>query len=436
MQFDFENLSPIYQKLTVVVPAQELEDKIESQIQDYAKKVALPGFRQGKAPLNVVRMKFYQPLREESIEKLINEVIVKATTEKSVQALSVEKVDLLENAKGKDLKFEAKIEVMPEPEVKDVADSKIELFDAPISKKDTDTMLADMRDKQGSYVEADREAKKLDQVTIDFEGFVGGEAFAGGKAEKYNLVLGSNSFIPGFEDQILGCKKDEEKTIAVTFPEDYQATELAGKDAEFKIKLHKIEEKQAAELDDKFFKALGVENLEELEKQIEDGLQNNLENALQNQKRNEVLKTLIELNELEVPPSYLESEIDRLKQDQEQQYAQYFGSLPQGLNLPRELFKEQAIFNAKSGILINTYAKKFEIKPEASETEEILQKFLKSYPNPKEMEQQIRANKEVMRSLDAMALEAKVINTLADKMKVKKVKKSFNEVVYPEQKEA
>lgn len=433
MQFDLENVSSIYQKLTVVIPAADLESKIEVQLKDYAKKANLPGFRQGKAPMSVVKMKFYDALRGEAIENLINESIMQASNEKSIQALAVSKVDVLENTKDQDFKFEATIEVMPDVDVKDVKNSKIEVFDAKLEKSDIESMISDIREKSSTFVDADRDAKDGDQVVFDFEGFVDGVAFAGGKAENYKLVLGSKSFIEGFEEQLVGLKAGDEKTISVTFPENYQATELAGKPAEFKIKMHFVQEKKLAELNADFFKKAGVADQAEFEKQVEDGLQNNLDNSLQNQKRTQVLTALIELNEIEVPPTYLDNETNRLKQEQEQQYKEYFGDLPQGLNLPKELFLEQARFNVKSAILIGAYAKKDEIKAEASDSEVILQKFLKSYPNPKEMEQQIRSNQDVMRSLDAMALEAKVIDTLAEKMKVTKVKKSFQEVVYPQE---
>lgn len=433
MQFDLENISSLYQKLTVLVPADTIEALIKAELQDYAKKVNIPGFRQGKAPLNVVEMKFYDPLRGEVLEKVINDAIIKASNENSIKTLAVSKVDVLENAKNKDLKFEATLEVVPTPEVKDVSDSKIELFESKIEKQDIEDMIVQIREKNSVFVDVDREAQNGDEVNIDFEGFVDGVAFAGGKAEKHSLVLGSKSFIDGFEDQLLGCKIGDEKTIDVTFPKDYQATELAGKAAEFKIKVHSVKEKKLAELNEEFFEKSKVADLAEFEQQVKDGLQLNLDNVLQNQKRTQVLTALIDLNTIEVPPTYLENEIDRLKQEQEREYQQYLGSVPEGLNLPKELFKESATFNVKSAILTGAYAKKEDIKVEAKDTEEILQRFLKSYPNPKEMEQQIRANKEVLQSLEAMALEAKVINNLADKMKIEKVKKSFQEVVYPKQ---
>lgn len=433
MQFDLENISSIYQKLTAVVPADTLEVLIKDKLQDYAKKVNIPGYRPGKAPFNVVEMKFYEPLRGEVLEKVINDAIIEGSNENSLKTLAVSKVDILENAKNKDLKFVATLEVMPSPEVKDVKDAKIELFESKVEKQDIEDMVEQIREKNSTFIAVDRQAQNGDEVSIDFEGFVDGVAFAGGKAEKYSLVLGSKSFIEGFEDQLLGCKIGDEKTIEVTFPENYQATELAGKEAEFKIKVHSVKEKKLAELNEDFFEKSKVADLAEFEQQVEDGLQLNLDNVLKNQKRSQVLKALIDLNSLEVPPTYLENEMDRLKQEQEQEYKQYLGSVPEGLNLPKEIFKEAATFNVKAAILTGAYAEKENITVEAKDTEEILQRFLKSYPNPKEMEQQIRANKEVLQSLEAMALETKVIDELAGKMKIEKVKKSFQEVVYPKQ---
>jgi len=306
---------------------------------------------------------------------------------------------------------------------------EVEKLTAEIGDADLDNMIDILRKQQATYEETTEAAKDGDKVKIDFDGSVDGEAFEGGKAEGYSLALGSKSMIPGFEDQIIGMKAGDEGVIKVSFPADYHAEELKGKDAEFAIKVHTVEAATLPELNEDLFKQFGVEASDEatFRSEVKKNMERELKQATTRHTKNQVLDGLLKSNEIEVPNALIDQEITRLKQ---QAFQQFGGG--QEFNpdmLPNELFKDQADRRVKLGLLINAAVEQFELKADDAKVEELIEEMASTYQDPEQVKEFYKSNKEQRAQLEALALEEQVVDTVLSKAKVSEKDSSYEEVI-------
>ena len=260
-------------KIELTVEAQKFEEAIKKVYFQSAKYFNIPGFRKGKAPMNIVE-KYYgkEIFYEDAFNELAPEVLEEAVKENNLEIVSRPEIDITQIEKGKDLIFTAVMQTKPEVELGKYKGIEIKKIEYNVTDEDIDHELHHMQEHNSRLVNVEnRPVEKGDTTVIDFEGFVDGVAFDGGKAEGHELEIGSNTFIPGFEDQIIGMKMDEEKDINVKFPDEYFSKDLAGKDATFKVKLHEIKKKELPKLDDEFAKDVSeFDTLEELKKDIKE----------------------------------------------------------------------------------------------------------------------------------------------------------------------
>ena len=258
-------------KLEITIEAEKFEDAMKKVYFQNAKYFNIPGFRKGKAPMNIVE-KYYgaQIFYEDAFNEVATEVYDKALEENKIEAVSRPEVDIIQMEKGKDLIFTAVVQTKPEVELGKYKGIEISKIEYSVEDKDIEHELGHMQEHNSRLITVDdRPLENGDTATIDFEGFVDGVAFEGGKAEGHELEIGSGAFIPGFEDQLVGMNIDDEKEITVTFPKQYFSKDLAGKEAMFKVKLHEIKKKELPELDDEFAKDIReFDTLDELKKSI------------------------------------------------------------------------------------------------------------------------------------------------------------------------
>ncbi|MEP6224158.1 trigger factor, partial [Marinobacter sp.] len=249
MQVSVETTSNIERRMTIGVPAQEIDQAVQKRLQETARTVKMNGFRPGKVPMRVVKRRFGDSVRQEIVGEVMRDNYIKALQEQDINPAGWPKFEPKTMEEGKDLEFVAIFEVLPEVELGDFSKISVEKPKAEIADKDVDTMIDNLRRQQATMKSVKRKSKNKDVVLIDFKGTVDGEEFEGGAAENHKLTLGSGQMIPGFEKGIVGGKAGEELEIEVTFPEDYQNEELAGKPAKFDIKIHEVQEPQLPELD-------------------------------------------------------------------------------------------------------------------------------------------------------------------------------------------
>ncbi|MGG1689558.1 trigger factor [Heyndrickxia ginsengihumi] len=317
--------------LTVEVDAETVEKGLDAAFKKVVKQVNVPGFRKGKMPRAFFEKRFgAEALYQDALDIILPDAYAKAVEETGIEPVDTPNVDVEQMEKGKALIFKATVTVKPEVKLGEYKGLEVEKVDTTVTDEDVENELKSLQERYAELVvKEDGKAENGDTVVIDFEGFVDGEAFEGGAAENYSLELGSNSFIPGFEEQLVGVATGEEKEVEVTFPEEYHAAELAGKPATFKVKVHEIKTKQLPELDDEFAKDADdeVETLAELKEKIKKDLTHSKEHAAEHALEDAVVAKAAENAEMDIPEAMINTEVNRMLQEFEQNLG------AQGLNL-------------------------------------------------------------------------------------------------------
>ena len=427
MQVSVETTSNIERRMTIGVPAQEIDQAVQKRLQETARTVRLNGFRPGKVPVSVVKRRFGDSIRQEVVGEVMRDSYIKALQEQDINPAGWPKFEPKVMEEGKDLEFIATFEVLPEIELGDLSAISIEKPVSEVTDKDIDAMIDNLRRQQATMKEVKRKCKNKDVVTIDFKGFIDGEAFEGGSAEGHRLTLGSGQMIPGFEKGIVGAKAGEEIEIEVTFPEDYHNEELAGKPAKFQITVHKVEEPQLPELDADFFQRFGIDAEDEaaFREEVKKNMERELKQAVSNKVKNDVINGLLDVTELEVPAALVDQEIDRLRQDA----AQRFGGQVDFQQLPKEIFEEQAKRRVKTGLLFQEVVKKNDLKADEAKVEEKIQEIASTYEQPDEVVAHFNSNPDQKAQVESSVLEDAVVDFVLGAAKVKEKKMKYEEAV-------
>ena len=376
-------------KLEITVEAEKFENAMKKVYFQNAKYFNIPGFRKGKAPMNIVE-KYYgaQIFYEDAFNEVATEAYEEALTENKIDVVSRPEVDIAQMEKGKDLIFTAVVQTKPEVKLGKYKGIEIQKIEYKVDKKDVDHELEHMQEHNSRLVTVDdRPLENGDTATIDFEGFVDGVAFEGGKAEGHELEIGSGTFIPGFEEQLIGMELENEKEIKVTFPKEYFSKDLAGKDATFKVKLHDIKKKELPELDDEFAKDVSeFDTLEELKKSIKEKLTKNKEQREKYETEEAVLKAVCEDSKLDIPSGMIELEIDNMLKDFEQRLSYQGLNLEQYLKMigkteeeMRKEYEPQAIEAIKSRLVLEAIMKAEKIEASEEEIKAKMEEMAKSY---------------------------------------------------------
>ncbi|MGG3160326.1 trigger factor [Geobacillus stearothermophilus] len=390
MSVKWEKLEGNEGVLTVEVDAEQVNKGLDAAFKKVVKNIALPGFRKGKVPRVLFEKRFgVEALYQDALDILLPEAYAKAVEEAGIEPVSMPEIDIEQMEKGKSLIFKAKVTVKPEVKLGQYKGLEVEKMDATVTDEDVENELKRLQENYAELVvKEDGTVENGDTVVIDFEGFVDGEPFEGGKAENYSLEIGSGTFIPGFEEQLVGMKAGEEKEIQVTFPEEYHAEQLAGKPATFKVKVHEVKAKQLPALDDEFAKDVDeeVETLDELKAKIRARLEEAKKNEAETALRNAVVEKAAANAEIDIPAVMVQNETDRMLREFDQRLQM------QGLNLQlyyqfsgqdeaalREQMKEDAEKRVRAALTLEAIAKAENIEVTDEEVEEELQKMAEAY---------------------------------------------------------
>ncbi len=381
-------------KLSFTVEAEKFDEAMKRVYVKTAKYFTIPGFRKGKAPMQMVEKHYGSEIfYEDTFNELVPDIYEEAIRENNIQAVSKPEIDISQIGKGKDLIFTAIVQIKPEVELGKYKGIELKKIEYTVSDKDVEHELGHMAEHNARLISVeDRPVEKGDLTVIDFEGSIDGVPFEGGKAEKHELEIGSNTFIPGFEDQIIGMKLEEEKDIQVNFPEDYFSKELAGKPAVFKVKLHEIKKKELPTMDDEFAKDVSeFDTLQELKNSIKEKLQKQNDEKAKAETEEAAIEAVTGSAKVDIPEAMIETEIDHLVEDIEHrlQYQgltleQYYTLSGKSETQVREEMKQQAQKNVKTGLVLEAIMKKEEIKPDEKEVEEKLKQMAKGYGKTEE----------------------------------------------------
>ena len=430
MQVSVETTQGLERRATITVPADVIENEVKRLLKDEYRNRRINGFRKGKVPPNVLQKLFGKEARARAASNLMQSKYFEAMIQEKINPVGMPAIEPKVNEEGQDLQFVATFEVYPEVKVAALDKLAVEKPDVEVTDKDVDTMLDTLRKQHASWKEIKRKSKKGERITIDFTGSVDGEEFEGGKATDFALELGEGRMIPGFEDQIIGMKTGEEKTITVTFPEDYHAENLKGKEAQFVIVAKKVEERDLPELTDEFVSLFGIKDggVDALKAEVRKNMERELKNAVQSKVKEQVLKGLVEHNDVDLPKAMVDQEIDVLRRQAMQRFGGNQAQLPQ---LPADLFEEQAKERVKVGLLLGEVIRGNELKVDEKKVDEIIENNASAYEDPAEVIAYYKGNEEMMQQIRNVALEEQAIEFILSQAKVKAKKTSFDELMNP-----
>ena len=376
-------------KIEITVEAKKFEDAIKKVYFQSAKYFNIPGFRKGKAPIQIVE-KYYgkEIFYEDAFNEVAPEAMEEAVKEHNLEVVSRPDIDIKQVEKGKDVIFTAVIQTKPEAELGKYKGIEIKKIEYNVTDKDIEDELKHMQEHNSRLITVeDRPVEKGDTAVIDFEGFVDGKAFDGGKGENYDLEIGSNTFIPGFEDQVIGMKKDEVKDVNVKFPEEYFSKDLAGKDATFKVTLHEIKKKELPTLDDEFAKDVSeFDTLADLKKDIKEKQEKANADKQKYETEEAVIKAVCEDMKVDIPSGMIETETENMLKDIENRLSyqglkleQYFKMMNKTEEEVKKEYEPQAIDAIKSRLALEAVVKAEKITVEDKEIEEKLEEMAKNY---------------------------------------------------------
>ena len=404
------------------MPVGKIQDKVEGRIRSLAKTAKIDGFRKGKVPVSHIRAQYGAGIQQEVINDVIRDTVFEALAEQKVRAVGVPSIDdvKLENDF---LVYQATVETFPEVEVQGLGELEVERQIATVSDADVDVMVENLQKQRQTYEVADKALEDGDQALFDFADSIDGEAFAGGTASDYTLVIGSGRMIPGFEDGMKGMKAGEEKTIDVTFPEDYQAEELKGKQAQFKIMVKEVKVAKLPELNEEFFELFGVKEggLDKLKADVKKNMEREVKNAARNQIKQSAFDALLAKNEFDVPNAMLEQEIDRQRNQMIQRFAAQFGGNTNGFDksmLPDELFEDQALRSVRLGVLVSQIIDKQGISVDADRVTAFIAEAAENYEDPQEVIDYYTNDKEQRANIESVVLEDQVVEYVVSQSKV------------------
>ncbi len=413
-------------KLEFTIKAEKFDEAMKKVYLKSAKYFNIPGFRKGKAPMQIVE-KYYgdEIFYEDTFNEVVPEEYEKELKENNIEAVSRPDIDVKQIGKGQDLIFTAIVQTKPEVKLEKYKGIEIKKVEYNVSDGDIEHELGHMQEKNARLVTVeDREVQKDDITVIDFEGFVDGKPFEGGKAENHELTIGSNTFIPGFEDQMIGMKTEEEKDINVKFPEDYFSEELKGKDATFKVKLHEIKKKELPALDDEFAKDVSeFDTLKELKKSIQDKLEEENKKKAKYETEDAVVKAVCDNVKLDIPSGMIETEIDNMTKEIEQRLMyqgmkleQYLQMLGKTMEDFRKEYEEQATTSVKNRLVLEAIIKEEKIKPDNEKVEAKVKEMAELYGKK---EEELKENEGFMKYIEESMKNEKVVEFLVENAKIK-----------------
>ena len=413
-------------KLSFTIEAAKFEEAIQKVYAKSAKYFNIPGFRKGKAPYKIVEKQYgAQIFYEDAFNEVVPEIFEKEVKEAGLEVVSRPDIDITQMEKGKDLIFTAVVQTKPEVTLGKYKGIELKKVEYNVEEKDIDHEIHHMQERNARLVNVeDRPVEKDDTTVIDFEGFVDGVAFEGGKAENHELVIGSNTFIPGFEDQIIGMKIDEEKDINVTFPEEYFSKDLAGKPAVFKVKLHEIKKKELPEVDDEFAKDVSeFDTIKELKASIKEKLEEENKNKAKYETEDAAIKAVTESIEVDIPSGMIETEIDHMVQDIEarlqyqgmkiDQYLQMIGKTMEDF---RKECEEEAKKSVKTRLVLEAIIKEEKIEPSVDEIEAKIKEMSEMYGKK---EEELKNNEQFVKYIEDSLKNQKVVEFIVENAKIK-----------------
>ena len=404
MDVSVENTGGLERRMTVTVPAERIDQEVGSRLKSMTRTVRLDGFRPGKVPLRVIEQKYGLQVRLEVINQVVNSTLQEALVQENLRPAGEPGITPKDSQPGEPLEYTATFEVFPELSGSIQYGFKVTKPLVEIGEDDIAGMLDNLRRQRATWNAVERAAQSGDQVTIDFEGNIDGAAFAGNKAEKMPIEIGSGSMIAGFEDQLIGISAGDEKTLEVKFPDDYPSAEVAGKAASFAVKVHTVSEQVLPKLDDDFARAFGVaeRGMDGLRQEVTTNMQRELKGLISSKLKQQVFDGLLESNPIEVPRNLIASEVQQLQSQQANQGAD------------AAALEANAERRVKLGVIVSEIAKQNQLQIDPDRVRDLVETIAASYEKPEEVVQWYYGNQEMLSGVQSAVIEEQVVDWVVE----------------------
>jgi trigger factor len=434
MQVSIETTSGLERRLTVGVPAERIESEIDSRLQKAAGNVKLPGFRPGKVPMKVMRQRFGAGVRQEVLGEVMSQSFQEAVVQEKLRPAGQPSIEPKTLEAGKDLEYIATFEVFPEVVLVEITGFEVEKPVADVTDEDVDNIIEVFRKQQGSWEVVERAAVDGDKVNIDYSGTRDGEEFEGGSATGSDLELGSGRMIPGFEDGLAGMVAGEEKTLQLSFPEDYHSEELKGAAVEFKVTVNNVQALSPAELNEELFAKYGVEEggLDEFRTEVRQNMARELKNAVDSKVKEQVMEAVSAAHEsVEVPRALMEREVEAMRNQMFQQFGGAGAAQDLDLKslLPDEMFTENAEKRVKLGLVLAELVSKLQLKVDAAKVRATIEEMASTYQDPDEVINYYYSNQEQLASVESKVLEDQMVEKLLENAQIVEKECSYQEAL-------
>jgi trigger factor len=430
MAANVENLGTLERRVSMSVPLQDIERQVEAKLKQLARNVKMPGFRPGKVPMKIVAQTYGPQVRNEVLGDAVQKSFSDAVREANLRVAGYPKIEKKDGANQQALEFSATFEVYPEVKVGDLSGAAVEQPKVDIDEAAVDRTIEILRKQRARFVAASRPARDGDRVTVDFQGTVGGEPFEGGKAENFVLTLGEGRMLPEFEAAARGMPPGESRTFSVKFPDDYHGKAVAGKQAQFEIKVSHIEEPQLPALDAEFAKALGVADgdVAKMRSEIRANVEREAKKRVDARLKSQALDALLAATPVALPKSLIDMEAQQLVQRAAADLQSRGVKLEQ-VPLAPQHFEETARRRVALGLIIAELARAEGLQPKPAEVRAMVEQEAQSYESPAEVVKWFYMQPQRLSEMEAMALEANVVKWILSKVPVTEKEISFDELM-------
>ncbi len=428
MQVSVEKTSELSRKMTVIVPEAVVQEKMAERLKTLSRQVKIDGFRPGKVPQHVVNKMYGEKVRGEVAGDLIQSTYYDALRDQKLNPAGQPKIHDLDETEG--FKYIAEFEVYPEISLEGIEGLAITRTSASVEESDVDAMIEKLQTQKKTWNEVERASQSKDRITIAFSGVCEGENFTEGRVQDFQVEIGAKQMIPGFEDNLMGLKKDDGKTFLVTFPEDYSNAKLAGKAADFDVETFKVEEPILPAVDEEFIKAYGTQDglLATFRDDIKTNMQRELTQALHGKLKNSVLEALYEKIQPPVPNILIDEEIQTLMKPYLESAKR--NKLKQAdLQLPKEMFKDQAQRRVALGLILGEIIHIKEIKVDDEKVRTTIEDMAKSYEQPEAYVSWYYSDKSRLQSVQQMVLEDQTVEWLVSQSKISDETVGFSDIM-------
>ncbi|MGR8920396.1 MAG: trigger factor [Gammaproteobacteria bacterium] len=435
MQVSVEESSVLERRLTVEIPEERIADQVASRLNDMRKRVRIDGFRQGKAPLNVVRQRFGKAVRDEVVGEVLQSTFSEAMSQQALKPAGQPAIDSVDSEPGSGLTYTATFEVFPEFELKPLEELEIERLECEIGDADVDAMIEKLREQNREWVAVERAAADGDQLAIDFRGTIDGEVFEGGEGEDFDIQLGSGMMIDGFEDGLRGKSAGDAVELDLEFPADYRNETLAGKPVRFEITVKRVSEPVLPEVDAEFIKKFGIEDgdVDAFRAEVRKNMETERERTLRQRFNGAVMDQLAAANDFEVPKAMIKAEAEQLGRQVAQEMM--MRGLNPGDNAAGfgEMVQQRATSRVKLGLIMAEIIKQAELKADPDKVRGMIEKMASSYEDAAAVVKYYYDNPEQLQQVEALCLEDEAVNWVAEKARITEKTVSFDALMNPVQ---